>query len=80
MLFWLKVWECYLNRCKSYSDKRSVNVILIQGVELDQLQTKDKPHWTLWLPELCHRLSRWLLVCFWWQGKLESQVKSDRIM
>jgi hypothetical protein len=40
------------------------------GVEPDKLQVEDQPHWPHWLFEYCYCLSWWLIMCFWWQGKI----------
>lgn len=39
------------------------------GVEPDQLQAENQPHWSQRLPEHSDCVSWWLPVCIWWKGK-----------
>ena len=39
------------------------------GVEPHQLQAKDQPFWSQWLPELCDSLTGWLTLCIRRKGE-----------
>ena len=38
------------------------------GMESNQLQAQDKPHWPCWLPEHCDGVSRRIPLCFRGKG------------
>ena len=47
-------------------NKSVIVKIIILGMELDQLQVEDQPHWTHWLLEHSDHVSRRFIVCFRW--------------